>query len=659
MSREFAFLFGVHNHQPVGNFGWVIENATDGCYLPFLKALRAHPGVKFSVHYSGPLLEYFRDRRPEAWDLLGEMAGSGQMEILGGGFFEPILSVIPEADRRGQIEMMSRYLEHHFGRRPRGLWLTERVWEPNLASTLASCGIEYTLLDENQFYPAGLTDVHDVFLTEDEGLPLRLFPIDQKLRYLIPFRDVEETGLYLADIRSGGGLAILGDDGEKFGVWPGTKETVYGKGWLERFLRMIEADGIPTMTFAEAADRRRPAARIYLPPASYAEMMEWALEPEDRTTYLRLKKALTEDESGRFLRAGFFRNFFRKYPESRRLHDRMCGISRNVRALGDPEAAVELYRGQGNDPYWHGIFGGLYLPHLREAAYEHLLKAESRCPAGTGWTDTDGDADGRREYVRRDSRFRLEVHPEKNDGLAEIDYYPLFRNLTDVLARRREAYHHIPPPAEETAGREGRSIHEIRKSLPPGVGDLLKPETGPLHSAVDRFFEPETRREDWESGGAQDLAEFQDAPAAVRLEAGCLSFEYCGRILWRTSSVPVRLFKDYTALGPKFRVRTQIRNDGSRPVVLRQGSEWNLRQIPEEIDVDGSRVGLCRGRLSAAPLSEADLWMRPLRTLSQSEKDFDTIHQGYGLLWIRRIELGPGETADFTIEFGEVDAPVR
>ncbi|MHB8055029.1 MAG: alpha-amylase/4-alpha-glucanotransferase domain-containing protein [Candidatus Aminicenantales bacterium] len=657
MSREFAFLFGVHNHQPVGNFGWVFENATSDCYLPFLKVLREHPKVKFSAHYSGPLLEYFRERRSEAWELLGEMAASGQMELLGGGFFEPILPIIAEADRRGQIEMMNAYLETHFGRRPRGVWLTERVWEPNLASTLASCGIEYTLLDENHFHPAGLSDLHNVFVTEDEGFPLRLLAIDQKLRYLIPFRDLEEIGRYLEKIRAKGGLSVLGDDGEKFGLWPGTKDLVYGKGWLDRFLRYLEENEIKTMTYGEAVQSRPPADRIYLPPASYMEMTEWVLEPDDLRRYTRLKSTLSSADSERFLRAGFFRDFFRKYPESRQMRDRMCGISRCVRKSGDPEAIRELYQGQGNDPYWHGIFGGLYLPHLREAAYEHLLKAEARCPAPDGWVKSDDDLDGRMEYIRRDERFRLWVKPGKSGDLVELDYYPLFRNLTDVLSRRREAYHQTAESVHDKPIKGEHSIHEIAKPLPAGIERLLKPDAGALRSAVDRFLDPDAKRGSWESGEEPDRGEFWEEPSTVLIDGDRLMIETSGRIVLRTHSVPVFVRKEFIPLGPQFQVRTSIRNDGRRRLFLLQGSEWNLRQIPEEIETAGSRVSLCRGRLAAVSLSEAEIWMRPLLTLSQSEKDYDMIHQGYGLLWVRPIEIGPGESAVFTIAFGESDAP--
>src|SRR5260370_24127362 len=40
-------------------------------------------------------------------------------------------------------------------------------------------------------------------------------------------------------------------------------------------------------------------------------------------------------------------------------------------------ARQELYRAQCNCPWWHGAFGGLYLPHLRNAAYQHLIAADN------------------------------------------------------------------------------------------------------------------------------------------------------------------------------------------------------------------------------------------------------------------------------------------
>ncbi len=36
---------------------------------------------------------------------------------------------------------------------------------------------------------------------------------------------------------------LYGDDGEKFGVWPGTRRRVWEKGWMESFLGALAEAG--------------------------------------------------------------------------------------------------------------------------------------------------------------------------------------------------------------------------------------------------------------------------------------------------------------------------------------------------------------------------------------------------------------------------------
>ncbi len=127
---------------------------------------------------------------------------------------------------------------------------------------LAEAGIEYTLLDEEHFRYAGVKDIHTSYITEDEGRPLRVFPIDKKLRYLIPFHLLEEVDAYLKGILEKGGVAILGDDGEKFGLWPGTHEWVYEEGWLRKFMEFVKAENINTMTFSEYIDSTPPGGKV-------------------------------------------------------------------------------------------------------------------------------------------------------------------------------------------------------------------------------------------------------------------------------------------------------------------------------------------------------------------------------------------------------------
>src|SRR5205085_9767111 len=102
------------------------------CYLPFVEALERHPSIRIGLHYSGPLLEWFAQRHPEFLDQLGEMSRRRQIELVGGGFYEPILISLPPEDQIEQLSRMREYLARRFGIAPTGAWLTERVWEPQL-----------------------------------------------------------------------------------------------------------------------------------------------------------------------------------------------------------------------------------------------------------------------------------------------------------------------------------------------------------------------------------------------------------------------------------------------------------------------------------------------------------------------------------------------
>jgi hypothetical protein len=640
--RDLRFVFIVHNHQPVGNFEAVFDRAFRECYRPFLGRLEKHPGFKFSLHFSGPLWEHMEKKEKALFGMIKAMTDRGQVELLGGGFYEPVLTVIPEEDRLGQIRMMNDFLEARFGRKPRGLWLTERVWEPHLPKSLAVAGIEYTLLDEEHFRYAGVRDLHTTYLTEEEGFPLRVFPIDKKLRYMIPFHPLDKLEEYLKDIQASGGTAILGDDGEKFGVWPGTRQWVYDEGWLEKFLTFVEDRGIRMMTGSEYLDAEPPAGRVYIPPASYEEMMEWVLEPADARAYEDLRAAVPV-AARRFLRGGFFRDFFLKYVESHQLHKRMMMVSRAAHgAAVGTEALRDLYRGQGNDPYWHGVFGGLYLPHLREAAYHHLIEAEKATPAPPGWTNLDYDLDGREELFLRGETFNLLLKPSFGGGLVEIDYLPWARNLSNVLSRRPEAYHFS---AESEGGGEGRSIHEIAKKLPPRAKELMRYDWHPRHSLLDHFIHPDSREEDFRRANYGEQGDFVNQPYTATVRGPAVVLERRGGVWVEGDRVPIVVRKTVEPGPGLVSVAWEIENLSARTVPFRFGSEWNLLAFPHEVEFHRRGwVKLYSGRLSFEPQDPGELWTMAIETLSQSEVGFDIIHQGYSFMPTWAFTLGAGRT---------------
>jgi alpha-amylase len=130
--------------------------AMDKCYRPLLDILYSHPGIKTGIHFSGPLLEWIDRNRNEYICLISEMVKRKQVEMLSGGFFEPLLAEIPARDAIGQVNLMNAYLSERFGKQPKGFWLTERVWDSTLPLVLKDSGLSYTIVDDTHMYYSGL-----------------------------------------------------------------------------------------------------------------------------------------------------------------------------------------------------------------------------------------------------------------------------------------------------------------------------------------------------------------------------------------------------------------------------------------------------------------------------------------------------------------------
>ncbi len=467
-----TLLLGVHAHQPVGNFPEVIDDAHERCYRPFLRTLYRFPEFRFSAHFSGWLLDYLLQRFPEDMALLREMAERGQVEMFGSGDCEPVLAAIPNRDRLGQIQALSNRIEQHFGERPRGAWLTERVWEGTVVPALADSGIRYVAVDDYHFLCTGRTanELDSFYTTEEDGRVLDLFPISEQLRYRLPFSPAADVVKYLEWLADDGqSAAIYFDDIEKFGIWPETYAWVYEKGWLEQFLSgVLASKKILTSTFSDYHAGRATRGVVYLPTASYIEMNEWTLPAKAARTVSDLmhreKDAGRGEETKAFIRGGIWRNFMARYPEANWMHKRMLGLSARLAALphGPHTQAMtdSLYRAQANDAYWHGLFGGLYLPHLRRAIWNNLIALESaldgaapRPPISRG----DTDHDGAEEISVHNVHLQMVLRPEGDGSLVELSSYPLSHNFGDTLRRGDEHYYkkisdHRPDTAQSGEG---------------------------------------------------------------------------------------------------------------------------------------------------------------------------------------------------------------
>ncbi|MCB2155462.1 DUF1926 domain-containing protein [bacterium] len=704
------FVFGLHNHQPVGNFDTVFEDAFNTAYDPFLGLLEKHPGIRVALHHTGPLLQWLEQHRSEYLDRLGMLVERDQVELLGGAFYEPILPIIPEDDRIGQIVKMSDWLEARFGRRPRGMWLAERVWEPTLPRAIKAAGIEFTVLDDSHFKSVGIGDegTTGYYLTEDQGDSIAIFPINESLRYSIPFQEIGETLEYLRGLASeyAAPTVVMADDGEKFGVWPNTYKHCYEDEWLDKFFCKIEenSDWIKMKTFSEVLDETAPIGRVYLPTASYIEMMEWAMPASAIVEYRDLVQTMKmrgEYESRKiFIRGGFWRSFFSKYDESNHIHKKMLRISNKLNAAPEelwdhPEyelALDHLWQAQCNCAYWHGVFGGLYLSNIRNALYKHLIEAEKRIDAlthdGDAWVDfvaTDFDIDGSVDLLVETPAQMMMLKPGSGGMMVEHDLRQISFNALDTLMRRPEYYHQrlsqISNPAGPNAGDQGPL--RVKES---GLERFLVFDWYRRGSLIDHFLDPDATPENFRTAHYPEIGDFVNKPYACewkKVRGGArVRMVREANVQPSDTGQPVEVEKIVTmkAGEPTASIAYRVTNLSDEDLLTRFGVEFNVNllaghahdrlheiagsDIPDtdrRMDSVGavqqvSKFAVCDEwlgvRIGWNVSKPASHWRLPIETVSSSEAGFERVYQSTVVMPVWDINLAPKKTFEVKIEYG-------
>ena len=677
MSHSIRFIFVLHDHQPVGNFDQVFEQAYEDSYRPFLDVFERYPHLKIGLHTSGSLMEWLDAHHGEYLDRVAGLVAAGRIEIIGGAFYEPILSMIPSRDRIGQIQSFSRYLEHRLGAQVRGAWIPERVWEQSMTSDLAAAGVRYTMLDDFHFKNAGLSDeqLHGYYLTEDNGNLLSVFPDSEPLRYMIPFAAPHETIDYLGRVAASqpGAIAVFGDDGEKFGAWPQTKKHVYEDGWLAQFFDLLAENQswIKSVTPSEVIDSTPPIDKIYLPEGSYREMTEWVLPCEQLAEYAAVRRELEHDPRwpriARFVRGGFWRNFRVKYPEANEMYSRMMAISRRLQAAIDAgaqgelveQARTALYRGQCNCGYWHGAFGGVYLPHLRNAVYRELITADNlldraldKPPSRVELTSEDYNFDGRLEVQLASDKLVALFAPGRGGMLYELDVRSIAHNLLATLTRHPEAYHRkLLAGADTHNDVAGVSDQVIFKHE--GLESRLQYDAHPRKSLLDHFYDSAETLDAVARGEAPELGDFLSRSYEARLRRNPKRMQVRLSTQGSAGGVPLRITKSVTLQSASSTLEIAYLLEGvPQDRRLHFGVEFNFAGLPAGADdryfygdarhrfgqlgtrldlVDTRELGLVDEWLgidvNLTFSRPSGLWTFPIESVSQSEGGFELVHQ--------------------------------
>jgi len=687
MPRPVRFIFALHNHQPIGNFEDVFEQSYQDSYLPFLNVFERYDGLKIALHTSGSLMEWLDANHPDYVDRVAELVRQGRVEIIGGPFYEPILAMLPSRDRIGQIRKYRKWLENRLGGSVRGMWMPERVWEQSCVRDLADAEMEYTILDDCHFKNAYLDEkqLSRHYLTEDDGYTMSVFPGSERLRYLLPFGGIDETLRYFAEYaeRHENAVLVHGDDGEKFGLWPDTFRHVYAEHWLERFFDMLRdnADWLITTTPSEVIDALTPLGKIYLPDGSYREMTEWVMPAERQNELEDLQHDMAHDhrqpQIKKYLRGGYWRNFKVRYPETDEMYSRMMAVSSRLKQAiddghgGKPIDAAQdaLYRGQCNCAYWHGAFGGVYLPHLRNAVYHQLIKADNLIDEALreafGRDDTwlaadvrDFNFDGHKEVRMANNELLAWFAPHQGGMMYELDLRDICHNLGATLARRKEAYHRLVLGGNGGQHDDGcASIHNRVVFKQEGLNERVQYDHYSRKCFVDLFYDCDVPFEAVRLGQQRLHGNLHRTEYHATVYRTDSQIQLVMQTVGEVYGVPIKLQKTITMLpnSPVLRIAYHL-SEMPLDYRLHFASELNFSGLPGGaddryfFDTEGNRLGHLGSTLnlkhckhiglsdewlgvdvSLAMQSPTDFYAFPVETVSQSEGGFELVQQSVAL----------------------------
>ena len=704
--KTINLILGNHNHQPVGNFDFVFESTYQKAYKPFLDMLEKYKDIKFNFHYTGSLLSWIEKNHPEHIEKLKNLAKEKRIEIQSGGFYEPIMPSIPDKDKDIQIKKLNNYIKDKFKVKANGAWIAERVWEPTLVKNLAKNGIKYIMLDDSQFLTTGIDtkNIYGYFITDNENYKLNIFPISQELRYLIPFREAEKSIEYLKSIATeeGDRVVVLHDDGEKYGDWPGTQKWVYEDKWLENFFEALskEKDIIKTTTYSEYIKKYPPVSKIYIPNGSYEEMLTWVLpakvQDEFHSKLEKLKKSNENEIITRFMRGGFWRNYFSKYSESNRMNKRMIYASnifdrfkfkRNKDKIKeDKEIALDyLLQGQCNCPYWHGTFGGLYLNNLRHATYSNLIKSTSISEKniyGENYfikKNIDFDMDGRDEIIISSEKETLIFHT-LSGSLIEWDLKkenPI--NLIDTLKRREEAYHiSAMRNANNDNQNEGHvSIHEIAKKVDEKIAKYLVFDKNEKVFGVDHFLCKMPSAEEFQLLQYEENAKFFESyykiiENKIDKNSAAIIFSKDGKV----NEKNINLTKKYIInSNGGFSLEVNLENKSKEDIEFVYALENNItllaggekdryytgedKRISENLSDGGKFDGKIFGMIDGAYIKikilieceeETNYLYMPNYTISDAVDKLEMNYQNSTIVCLKKIDLKPNEKKSYKLK---------
>lgn len=144
----------LHVYQPPTLERETLVRITKESYFNIIDVLKKNPNYKITLNITACLTEYLNQVGfTKLIDELKTLIKKKQIELTGSAAFHPLMPLIPLKEAKRQIQVNYEINKRYFGKlyQPRGFYLPEMAYAPQIAKAIKQAGYEWIVLDEISF----------------------------------------------------------------------------------------------------------------------------------------------------------------------------------------------------------------------------------------------------------------------------------------------------------------------------------------------------------------------------------------------------------------------------------------------------------------------------------------------------------------------------
>lgn len=429
--RKMEFCFGITFDYEGTFIPSDFENLYQKAYKKIFSFLYSHSDFSVFLYFSGPVLEWFEKKHPEVITLLSELINRKQIEIIGGGYYSPAFPLILPIDRVGQTEALTTSIRKILGKRPRGIYLPESIWDPSLISSFKTCGIEYTFIDsrlipQNKYRNVSL---FNPLIVEDLGKTLFIIPLQEE----VDFFHQNNTKDLISIIKNK--IASQNNENSVFSTVFSADNfnKLLKEGILDSlYLDFIEEENFVFSTPQKYLKNATCFNRVTISATCSPNLANWIYEPYVFHSSSDIANARPN-----------VKDFIETYPLTHELYARMIQLSVEVnQCRGDKmrkkNARDLLWETQNYHLYVYNGKSSLSNKKNRRKAFQNLISAEKILRENSDFIEHcngyDLSMSGYKEYIAKFTNYNAYVS-QKGGAIFELDVVENAVNYCDIEQR--------------------------------------------------------------------------------------------------------------------------------------------------------------------------------------------------------------------------------